>query len=60
MESKVVSEAALFFLCLLSEVEFLGGFPTNVEVRVAWDEMRRADDMGETLVRVRYGQLLKL
>jgi len=58
IESNVVSEATLFLLCILSEVEVLGGFQPNVNLRVAWERMRPLDDMSETMVKVRYGKLL--
>lgn len=60
IESKVVSEATLFLLCILSEVEVLGGFQPNVNLRVAWERVRPLDDMAETMVKLRYGKLLWL
>lgn len=60
IESKVVSEATLFLLCILSEVEILGGFQPNVNLRVAWERVRSLDDMAETMVKARYEKLLRL
>ena len=60
IESNVVFEATLFLLCILSEVEVLGGFPPNVNLRVAWERVRALDDMAGTMVKVRYGKLLGL
>jgi hypothetical protein len=58
IESNVASEGALFFLCLVSEMEPLGGFAPNVHLRAAWERVRVLDDMAETLVTLRYGALL--
>lgn len=58
IESNVVFEATLFLLCILSEIEVLGGFQPNVDLRVAWERVRRLDDMSEAMVKVRYGALL--
>jgi hypothetical protein len=60
IESNVVSEATLFLLCILSEVEALGGFEPNVHLRAAWERVRPLDDMAETMVKLRYGKLLGL
>lgn len=60
IESNVVSEATLFLLCILSEVEVLGGFEPNVNLRVTWERVRPLDDISATMVKVRYGKLLGL
>ena len=60
IESNVMSEATLFLLCILSEVEVLGRFEANVNLRAAWERVRPLDDMAETMVKLRYGKLLGL
>jgi hypothetical protein len=60
VESNAVTEAILFFACIMSELEAAARMPPSVDLRALWSDLWTFDEEAKRLVSIRYRRLLHL
>lgn len=60
LESNVISEALLFYACVMSELEKAAGMPPSADLRTMWLQLWKLDDYSKRFATIRYRRLLGL
>ena len=60
IESDVMSQAMLFYACILSELESAARMPQSLDLRVLWSLLWDIDEHAQRFIGIRYRRLLRL
>ena len=60
LESNVISQAMLFYACIMSELEIAVEMPASVDLRVMWSLLSNVDEHAKRFINIRYRKLLGL
>jgi hypothetical protein len=60
LESDVMSQAMLFYACILSELETAARMPLSADLRVLWSLLWDADEHAKRFINIRYRRVIRL
>ena len=60
LESDVISQAMLFYACIMSELQAASEMPPSTDLPVLWSLLWDIDEHAKRFVRIRYRKLLRL